>query len=67
MIYSADRKEADKADRMLLDMKESADFYRGLEDIKLSSLTKALAYDKDVISFLVECSGKPLKSSGLLE
>lgn len=67
VIYSEEKKEADKADKMFADMKASKDFCAGLEDIKLSSLTKTSVYDKDAMSFLIECSSKPLKSAGVLD
>ena len=67
MIYSAQKNEAEKADKMLADMKASQDFREGLDDIKLSSLTKTAVEGKDAMSFLVECSSKPLNSSGLME
>lgn len=67
MIYSDQQNEAEKADKMLADMKASEDFRWGFEDIKLSSLTKTSVDGKDVLSFLIECSSKPLRSSGLIE
>jgi Tfp pilus assembly PilM family ATPase len=67
MIYSAEQNEGQKADKMLADMKASADFREGFEDVTLSSFTKTSVDGRDVMSFVIECNSKPLNSSGLME
>jgi len=62
MVYSKDKNEANLVDKMLIDMKNSKDFYFGFDDIKFGSLEKVSAYDKEILAFSVECTGQPLKA-----
>jgi Tfp pilus assembly PilM family ATPase len=66
LIYSSQKNEETAiANKILVNMKGVEDFYSNFEDIKLGSLERAVAYEKEVLSFSVECTGKPLQSSGI--
>lgn len=62
MIYSAEKNETAIANKILTDMKQAQDFSFGFDEIKIGGLRKTSAYDKEVLAFSIECSGKPISS-----
>jgi len=67
VIYSQGKNETEIANKIVADMKASREFSSGFNDIKLESVGRTIAYDKDVLSFTILCSGPAVSSAGVLE
>ncbi|MEI8176468.1 MAG: pilus assembly protein PilM, partial [Candidatus Omnitrophota bacterium] len=60
LVYSPAQNEPTIANKILVDMKASPVFTNGLKEIKLGSLERFSAYDKNLLQFSIECTGSVL-------